>query len=135
MTMMRNWSAFRLTLALTPLNAVLFFNSTLVLFHTELCLKWFKLMQHPQNSCLRISQVNTLTDFSANTCNIITNANLRNFYTTSDFKWNYIKCFNFQEIICHFVVLQENRIPLNSSSNILNCTTIILLKTRNNFHF
>lgn len=132
---MRNWSAFRLTLALTPLNAVLFFNSTLVLFQREFCLKWLKVIQDTQNSCLRISQVNTSTVFSENPCNITIISNLSNFYTTSDLKYSYIKHFNFWNILCHFIVLQENRIPLSSSSNILNCTTIILLKTINNFHF
>lgn len=134
MTRMRNWSAFRLTLALTPLNAVLSFNSTLVLFHRELYLKWLKLMQHPQKSCLRFSQYIYSLFCIANPCNIVIKSNIRNFYTTSDFKWNYFKRFYFWDS-CHFVVLQENRIPLHSSSNRLNCTTIILLKTINNVYF
>lgn len=137
---MRKWSAFRLTLWLTPLNAVLFSNSTCVQFHNEQCQQWLILMQHPQNSCSRISQVNTSTAFSANPCSIIKNSNFVNFYTTSDSKWNHIKHFSFQDITCHFAVLQENkenRIALNSSSNmILNCTTLSPLNEDNKkFYF
>lgn len=135
MTMMRNWSAFRLTLALTALNAVLFFNSTLDLFHRELRLKLLKLLQHPQNSCLRFSQVNTSTACSALWIHaiLLLTQTMEIFIPLLISNETTLSALIFE---IHAILLYCKKIiPLNSSSNTFNCTTIILLKTINNFDF